>query len=177
MIPHPRPSLEALPPWLARLPEIQSTPVRPGRPPDEGLLRRTLANRRLPLHVAILAMVLGVAAAVAAGAVRARHTAESHAEMSSLAARKAAELRAFGMLRPVRPKGDDASPLAIGGSLTDDVVGYSDVVEGTDGRRFRRRWAIERDAAGARRIVIRMIPMTRAAGDASFDLVTVMAHP
>jgi hypothetical protein len=175
MIPHQRPSFEALPSWLARLPEIPPTPVRVGRPPDEGFLRRTLANPRLRLHVMVVAVALGIGAAVAAGSMRAKHTAQSHAEMSAFATRKAVELRASGLLRPGRIKG--RSPLALGGSLTNDVPGYSDVVEGSAGRRFRRRWAIEPDSAGGRRVVVRVIPMTRAAGPAPLDLTTVMAHP
>jgi hypothetical protein len=168
-----RPSYEALPSWLSRLPEVPPTPVRPGRPPDESVLRRALANPRLPLHVAILAIGLGIAAAAAAGSVRAQHTAESHAEMSAFATRKIAELRAFSTLRPAQAKGS-TSPLAVGGSLIDDVPGYSDLVEGTDGRRFRRRWVIDADPTGDRRLVVRVIPTTRAAGRASLDLSTVM---
>jgi hypothetical protein len=171
-----RPSYEALPTWLSRLPDAPPPPVRAGRPPDEGVLQRTLLNPRARLRVAVLAVALGLGAAVTAGAVRATHTAESHAQMSSFAARKAAELSAFGALRSARAKGV-ASPLAIGGSLTDDVPGYSDVVEGTRGRRFRRRWAIEADPTGSRRVVVRVTPMTRAAGIASLDLATTVAHP
>jgi hypothetical protein len=174
MIPNPRPSFEALPSWLARMPEISPTPVRACRPPDQNLLQRALANPRLPLHVVVLAVGLGIAAAVAAGSVRAKHTAESHAEMSAFATRKVAELRAFGTLRSQTQTA--VSPLTAGGSLADDMAGYSDFVEGTEGRRFRRRWAIERAPAGDWQVVVRVIPATRAAGRASLDITTVMAH-
>lgn len=170
-----RPSYEALPSWLARLPEIPPTPVRAGRPPDENLLQRALANPRLPVHVVVLAVGLGIAAAVAAGSIRANHSAESRAEMSAFATRKVAELHAFSTLRSAQTRAA-ASPLARGGSLADDIPGYSDVVEGTGGRRFRRRWAIERDRAGDWQVVVRVIPATRAAGRASLDFTTVMAH-
>jgi hypothetical protein len=175
MIPNPRPSFEALPSWLARLPEIPPTPVRACRPPDENVLQRALGNPRLPLHVVVLAVGLGVAAAVAAGSVRAKHTAESHAEMSAFATRKVAELRAFGTLRSAMRTA--ASPLMAGGSLTDDIPGYSDLVEGTEGRRFRRRWAIERERGGDWQVVVRLIPATRSAGRASLDFTSVMAKP
>ena len=166
-----RPSFEALPSWLSRLPEVPPTPLRAGRPPEEGLLHRLLRNPRLPLHVALLAVGLGIGAAVAAGSVRSRYAAESHAEMSAFGARKLAELRAFGMLRTVKVRA-----LTAGGSLTDDVPGFFDDVEGTDGRRFRRRWAIEAGPAGDRRIFVRVIPSTREAGRDSLDVSTVVTQ-
>jgi hypothetical protein len=174
MIPNPRPSFEALPSWLARLPEIPPTPVRACRPPDESRLQRALANPRLPVHIVVLAVGLGIAAAVAAGSVRAKHTVESQAEMSAFATRKVAELRAFGTLRSATLS--SGSPLTTGGSLTDDIAGYSDLVEGTEGRRFRRRWAIERERTGDWQVAVRVIPATRAAGRASLDLTIVMAR-
>ena len=166
-----RPSYEALPSWLSRLPEVAPTPVRPCPPPDESVLQRALANPRTPLHVVILAVMLGVGAAVAAGTVRVEHNAESRAEMSAFAERKAAELRAFGTLRSV-PARSSSSPLALGGSLTADVPGYFDEVEGTKGRRFRRRWSIDTAPAGARRLVVRVLPGTGDAEHARLDLTT-----
>jgi hypothetical protein len=175
MMHNPRPSFEALPSWLSRLPEIPPTPIRASRPPEEGLLRRALANPRLPLHVVILAIVLGIGAAAAAGSARTRHTSQSQAEMSAFAERKVAELRAFVTLRAL-PADGPTSPLAAGGSLSADVPGYYDEVEGSAGRRFRRRWAIEVGQGGHRRIAVRIVPTTRAAGNDSLDVSTVMAH-
>ncbi len=169
-----RPSYEALPSWLSRLPEVAPTPPRPHLPPDETVLQRALANRRLPLHVVILAIGLGVGAAVAAGAVRAEHTAESRAEMSAFAERKVAELRAFATLRST-PARVPNSLLPLGGSLGADVPGFYDDVEGTDGRRFRRRWSIDKGPGGARQIGVRVIPATRSAGNASLDLTREIA--
>jgi hypothetical protein len=171
-----RPSYEALPSWLSRVSDVPPTPVRACRPPDESVLRRALANPRLPLHIVVFAVTLGIGAAVASGSVRAQHTAEARAEMSAFAERKVAELRAFGTLRSV-PKHAPSSPVAAGGSLTADVPGYVDDVEGTKGRRFHRRWSIDTARAGAQRIVVRVMPATGAAGRAALDLTTVLAHP
>ncbi|MFN2565767.1 MAG: hypothetical protein ABR499_12285 [Gemmatimonadaceae bacterium] len=170
-----RPSYEALPSWLSRLPEVPPTPVMASRPPEDGVFRRALGHHRLRLPGVLFAVALGIGAAVAAGSVRAKHTAESRAEMSAFATRKVAELSAFGTLRsaPARALG---SPLAPGGSVTDDVPGYSDVVEGTEGRRFRRRWAVDVDPSGHKRVTVRVIPATREAGRAPLDLTTVLAH-
>jgi hypothetical protein len=175
MHPRMRPSFEALPSWLSRVPAVPPTPVRSYVPPDESLLQRTLRNARLPVHVAVLAIGVGVVAAIAAGSVRVKYTAESRAEMSAFATRKVAELRAFGTLRAL-PSRHAGLPLPLGGSLTDDVPGYYDVVDGTDGRRFHRRWAIDVNPAGQRRIVVRVIPATREAGRSSLDLTTVLTH-
>jgi hypothetical protein len=139
------------------------------------VLRRALANPRLPLHVVILAIVLGVGAAAAAGSARTRHASQSHAEMSGFAERKVAELRAFVALRAL-PADGPTSPLAAGGSLSADVPGYFDDVEGSAGRRFRRRWAIEVGPAGHRQIAVRIVPISRAAGGDSLDVTTVMVH-
>jgi hypothetical protein len=171
-----RPSYEALPSWLSRLPEVPPTPVRAYRPPEESALRRALANPRLPLHVALLAVVLGVGAAVAAGSVRVVYTAQSRDEMSAFAGRKAAELRAFGTLRPLAARGA-GSAIAAGGSLTTDVAGYFDVVEGSDGRRFHRRWDIDSAPTGSRRIVVRILPINSEAGREHLDVTTIIPRP
>jgi hypothetical protein len=171
-----RPSYEALPSWLSRLPELPPTPVRASRPPEESVLQRALANPRLPLHIGLLAVGLGVGAAVASRSVRAEHVAESHAEMSAFAERKAAELRAFGTLRsaPTRAAG---SPLAAGGSLVSNVSGYFDVVEGTGGRRFYRRWDVDTAPTGSRRIAVRIIPASPRAGRDSLDVTAIIPRP
>jgi hypothetical protein len=171
-----RPSFEALPSWLSRLPDVPPTPVRAHRPPDESVLHRALANPRLPLHVGLLAIVLGIGAAVAAGSMRATHTAESHAEMSAFAQRKLAELRSFSTLRSARTR-TPGSPLAAGGSLTTNVAGYSDVVEGTDGRRFYRRWNVDAAPTGSRRIALRIIPASPRAGRDSLDVSSIIPRP
>ena len=170
-----RPSYESLPTWLGRVPKLAPTPVRPYRVPNDGLFTRTLRNPRLPLHVALLAVALGISAAVAAGSVRAKHAADSRAEMSALAGRKAAELRAFGLLRGSAAR-RKAPPLAIGGSLTDDVAGYFDVVEGADGLRYRRRWTIDAAPGGHRRIVVRVIPAAADARREPLDLATAVTE-
>jgi hypothetical protein len=170
-----RPSFDALPTWLSRLPEVPPTPVRANVPLEDGLLRRVLRSSRLPIHVAILAVVLGIAAATAAGSVRAREAAETRAEMSAFGQRKLAELTTFTALRAARSR--QVTPLPIGGSLLEDVPGYSDVVEGTTGRRFRRRWVIEAARGSDRRVRVRVIPETREAGRDSLDVTsTVGAH-
>jgi hypothetical protein len=171
-----RPSYEALPTWLGRLPEVAPTPVRADRPPDESVLERALSNPRLPLHIALLAVLFGVGAAAAAGSVRVRHASEAHAEMSAFAERKAAELRTFSTLRPSRTR-EAASPLAAGGSLTMNVPGYADSVEGTKGRRFYRRWDIDAAPTGSRRIVVRVIPATPLAGRDSLDVTSIIPRP
>jgi hypothetical protein len=172
MIQTPRPSFEALPSWLSRLPDVAATPIRAWRPPEQNILQRALANPRLPLHILVLAVGLGIVAAMAAGSVRERN-AESRAEMSAFATRKAAELHAFGLLRSRSVKGSEVA-IPVGGSLTENLPGYSDVVEGTDGRRFRRRWTVSADLSGERRVIVRVIPTTQMAGRDSFELATVL---
>ena len=169
-----RPSFHELPSWLSRLPAVPQTPPRALVRPDQSLLRRALAGPRLSLQVALLAVAVGVIAAVAAGSVRAQQTAESRAEMSAFAQRKVAELRAFETLRAPGSRTRGAA-LAAGGSLIDDVPGYFDVVDGTDGRRFQRRWMVEPDRRGGRRVAVRILPLTREAGDLSLDLQATLA--
>ena len=171
-----RPSFDALPAWLSRLPEVAPTPVRACRPPDESVLQRALANPRLPVHVGLLAVALGIGAAVAAGTVRAEPVAESQSEMSAFAERKAAELRSFGTLRSA-PTQAAGSPLAAGGSLTANLPGYSDIVQGTAGRRFYRRWDVDAAPTGSRRIVIRVIPASPWAGRDSLDVTSIIPRP
>jgi len=171
-----RPSYEALPSWLSRVTEVSPAPVRASRPSEESVLQRALGNPRLPLHVALLAVGLGVAAAVASGSVRGKRAAVSQAEMTAFAERKVAELRAFGTLRSARSP-VAVSPAAPGGSLTTDVPGYSDVVEGTEGRRFYRRWDIDAAPTGSRRIVVRIIPASPRAGRDSLDVTTIIPPP
>jgi len=174
-----RQSYQALPSWLSRLPpEVPPTPPLPHRRPAETVLVGRLASRRLRLHVALLAVGLGIGAATVAGTVRARYEAESRAQMSAYATGKVAELRAFGALRAA-PAPVAASPLAPGGSLTEDVPGYADLVEGTGGRRFRRRWAVEVDhVSGQKRLIVRVLAASREAGadGAALDVTTVLAH-
>jgi hypothetical protein len=171
-----RPSFEALPSWLSELSEVPPTPVRANVPPEDGLLRRVLRSSRLPVHVAVLAICLGVAAAAAAGSVRARDAAQSQEQMSAFAQRKVTELTTYTALRATRSN-QRAAPLPIGGSLTDDLPGYSDLVEGTEGRRFRRRWVIEAGRGSDRRVRVRVIPQTREAGRDSLDAAATVGAP
>jgi hypothetical protein len=170
-----RPSFESLPAWLSRVAEIPPPPVRAHRPPDESVLQRALANPRLPLHIGLFAVILGIGAAFAAGSVRGKQP-KSNAEMSALAERKAAELRTFRNLPSPRTRAA-ASLLAPGGSLTANFPGYSDVVEGTDARRFFRRWDIDSAPTGSRRIVVRIIPASPWAGRDSLDVTTIIPRP
>jgi hypothetical protein len=96
--------------------------------------------------------------------------------MSAFAERKAAELRAFGTLRsaPTRAAG---SAVAAGGSLVTNMPGYFDVVEGTDGRRFYRRWDIDAAPTGSRRVVVRIIPASPRAGRDSLDVTAIIPRP
>ena len=170
-----RPSYEALPSWLGRLSEVSPTPVRAYRPSETGVLQRALANPRLPLHIALIAVGLGIGAAVAARSVRAEYVAESHAEMSAFAERKAAELRSFATLRSARTRA--GSPVAAGGSLAANMPGYFDIVEGTGGRRFYRRWDVDAAPTGSRRIAIRIIPASPLAGRDSLELTSIIPRP
>ena len=170
-----RPSYEALPSWLGGVAQVPPTPLRVYRVPEESALERALVNPRLPLHIGLLAVALGVGAAIASGSLRAAHMSPSRAAMSAIAERKVAELRSFGAPRSARTEVAIA-PLA-GGSLTADVPGYSDVVEGTDGRRFRRRWDIDAAPTGSRRIVVRIIPVSPWAGRDSVDVTTIVPRP
>lgn len=167
-----RPSYEALPSWLGGVPQVPPTPLRVYRVPEESALERALANPRLPLHIGLIAVAIGVGAAIASGSFRATQMSPSRAAMSAIAERKVAELRAFGAPRSARTEVAIA-PLA-GGSLTADLPGYSDVVEGTDGRRFRRRWDIDAAPTGSRRIVVRIIPVSPWAGRDSVDVTTIV---
>ena len=170
-----RPSYEALPSWLGKVPEVPPTPLRVYRVPDESALERALVNPRLPLHIGLMAVALGVGAAVASGTFRTDHVHPTRAAMSVIAERKVAELRAFGAPRAAGTS-VAVAPVA-GGSLTADVPGYSDVVEGSDGRRFRRRWDIDAAPTGSRRIVVRVIPITPWAGRDSLDVTTLVPRP
>ena len=170
-----RPSYEALPSWLGNVPQVPPTPLRVYRVPEESALERALVNPRLPLHIGLIAVALGVGAAIASGSFRAAHMSPSRVAMSVIAERKVAELRAFGAPRSARTEVAIA-PLA-GGSLTADLPGYSDVVEGTDGRRFRRRWDIDAAPTGSRRIVVRIIPASPWAGRDSVDVTTIVPRP
>jgi hypothetical protein len=172
-----RPSYEALPSWLSRLPTVAPTPVQASRPPEQTVLQRALANPRLPAHIGLLAVGLGIGAAVAAGSVRAEQAAESRAEMSAFAERKAAELRSFATLRSARTQAAAGSPLAPGGSLTTNLPGYFDLVDGTDGRRFYRRWDVDAAPTGSRRIVVRIIPASPRAGRDSLDVTDIIPRP
>jgi hypothetical protein len=162
---------------LGGLPEVPPTPIRAYRVPDETLLERALYNPRLPLHIGLVAIALGVGAAIAAGSMRAKDFATSRAEMAAYAEGKVAELQAFGVLRSARTRATTVSPLAPGGSLTADVPGYSDLVEGTDGRRFYRRWDIDAAPTGSRRIMVRVIPASPLAGRDSLDISTIIPRP
>jgi len=173
MFQHQRPSFEALPPWLSEISEVSPTPVIAHRPPDETPLQRALRNARLPLHIGMLAIVLGIGAAVAAGSVRSKQPGAPRAEMSAFAERKTAELRTQ---RPADPP-PAASSLAPGGSLTSNLPGYSDIVAGTDGRRFFRRWDIDAAPTGSRRIMVRVIPASPLAGRESLDVTTILPRP
>lgn len=164
-----------MPTWLGRLPKVAPTPVRAYRPSEESSIQRALANPRLPLHIGLIAVALGIGAAVAAGSVRAERVAESHAEMAAFAERRAAELRAFATLRSARTGAQ--SPLATGGSLTANVPGYYDIVEGTDGRRFYRRWDIDTAPTGSRRIAVRIVPASLRAGRDSLDVTSIIPRP
>lgn len=170
-----RPSYEALPSWLGQVPEVPPTPLRVSSVPEESALERALTNPRLPLHIGLVAVFLGVGAAVASGSFRTTYINPSRAAMAAIAERKVAELRGFTPPRLSR------APVAVipvaGGSLTADVPGYSDVVEGTDGRRFRRRWDIDAAPTGSRRIVVRIIPVSPWAGRDSLDLTTIIPRP
>jgi hypothetical protein len=176
MIQHQRPSFEALPSWLSEIADVSPTPVIAHRPPDESALQRALANPRLPLHIGVLAVVLGIGAAVAAGSARSKHAGASRAEMSAVAERKAAELRTPTTLLTDGPR-SAAWPLLPGGSLTSNLPGYSDVVAGTEGRRFFRRWDIDAAPTGSRRIVVRVIPASPLAGRDSLDVTTILPRP
>jgi hypothetical protein len=100
----------------------------------------------------------------------------SSEQMSAFAERKVAELHAYGTLRS-RPANAAASPLAAGGSLTTDVPGYFDVVEGTGGRRFHRRWDIDSAPTGSRRIVVRIVPASPEAGREHLDVTSIVPRP
>lgn len=170
-----RPSYEALPSWLGRVAEVPPTPLRVHRVPEDNALDRALSNPRLPLHIGLVAVALGIGAAVASGSFRTTHINPARAAMAAIAERKVAELRGFSA--PRSPRTQVAVTPVAGGSLTTDVPGYSDFVEGTDGRRFRRRWDIDAAPTGSRRIVVRVIPASPWAGRDSLDMVTIIPRP
>jgi hypothetical protein len=170
-----RPSYEALPSWLGGVPEVPPTPLRVYRVPQESALERALSNPRLPLHIGLVAVALGIGAAMASGSMRTESFATPRAEMSAYAEGKVAELRSFAPLST--RQGHGKSPLAAGGSLTTDLPGYSDVIEGTDGRRYYRRWDIDAAPTGSRRIKVRIVPATPLAGSESLDVTTIIPRP
>jgi prepilin-type N-terminal cleavage/methylation domain-containing protein len=124
--------------------------------------------------VAMMLLTVGMLfmVGIIGGGMRWQTTAAARAEMTTLAEGKIEELRSYGMTRSSDPL---RARVAIGGSLTTDVAGYSDSVDAPAGRRFGRRWEITADIAGARRVVVRVIPLSRAAGDMPLDLTTLLA--
>lgn len=100
--------------------------------------------------VAIVLLTVGLVstAAFMASGLRVQRLSLSRAEMTTLAEAKLEELRSYGATSsrdPLRQR------IALGGSVTSDVSGYSDSVAGLDGRWYHRRWHIEPGVAGTRR--------------------------
>lgn len=142
------------------------------------LARRGLRARHgfsLPeLVVAMVILTIGMLfmVGIIGNGIRWQDAAASRAEMTTLAEGKIEELRAYGMARSTDPL---RARVALGGSLASDVAGYGDTVDGPAGRRFGRRWEVTTDIAGARRVVVRVIPLSRAAGERSLELTTLVA--
>lgn len=140
--------------------------------------RRTARRRKgfsLPeVIVAITVLTVGMLfmVGIIGNGMRWQNIAAARAEMTTLAEGKIEELRAYGMARSTDSL---RTRVALGGSLTSDVAGYSDAVDGPAGRRFGRRWEITPDVAGARRVVVRVAALSRSAGDMPVELTTLVA--
>jgi prepilin-type N-terminal cleavage/methylation domain-containing protein len=126
------------------------------------------------LLVAMVILTIGVLfmVGIIGNGIRWQSAATARTEMTTLAEGKIEELRAYGMARSTDPL---RARVALGGSLTSDVTGYVDAVDGPAGRRFGRRWEITSDIAGARRVAVRVIPLSPAAGETPLELTTLVA--
>lgn len=108
---------------------------------------------------AIVVFTLGVlgSAGVMASSIRYQRLTSSRIEMVSIADAKIDELRAIGQT----PLGNALRvQLAVGGSTTSPVSGYNDSVLNAEGRSYARRWQIAADPTGARRVSVRVEPVT-----------------
>jgi prepilin-type N-terminal cleavage/methylation domain-containing protein len=146
-------------------------------------IRRRLARRPggaragftlVELIMAIMLLTIGMIAmaGVLSSSSRLQKISQSRGEMTTLAEAKLEELRSYGSSAPgaaIRAN------LAVGGSRTSSVTGYSDVVTGVSGQTFRRRWEIVNGIAGTRELRLRVEPVTLSRGQiARLDFTTLV---
>ena len=124
--------------------------------------------------VAIMLLTVGMIAmaGVLASSSRLQKTSQSRGEMTTLAEAKLEELRSYGATTPTSAL---RTNLALGGSRTSSVTGYSDQVTGVSGQAFTRRWEIVTGIAGSREVRLRVAPVTPSRGQlARLDFTTLV---
>jgi prepilin-type N-terminal cleavage/methylation domain-containing protein len=130
----------------------------------------------LMLSIVLLAIGMLSVASLMAASHRQQRLAVSRSGLAVLAEAKIDSLRSFGFasteLGTVATETAEANlraNLAVGGSLTSNVSGYSDVVTAPNGRSYDRRWQISNDfttansALTVRRITVRLVAQNAAA--------------
>lgn len=125
-------------------------------------IRRTARTSRrgftvIELMVAVMIISVGLLGmgSVMGSSTRLQTLALSRAEMTTAAENKVEELRVFGMTRSDSPL---RVAIAVGGSLTAPVAGYSDSTQALSGRWYVRRWQIQTGVAGTRQLTVRVVP-------------------
>jgi prepilin-type N-terminal cleavage/methylation domain-containing protein len=120
-------------------------------------LRRRRGFTLIELMVAIVLITVGLigSAALMATSLRYQRGAASREEMLSLGEAKLDELRSY---QNATVASGLRSRLAIGGSLTSSVSGYSDNVSGPTGKPYVRRWQITNGTIRTRQVQVRVEP-------------------
>jgi prepilin-type N-terminal cleavage/methylation domain-containing protein len=106
---------------------------------------------------------------------RQQRLAASRAGLVTLAEGKLEELRSYAAAA-------DGSTLRtrldVGGSLTANAAGYADSVRAPNGKWYYRRWQLENDPLGARRLTLRLVVKTPAPYDVrTLDFSTLVYLP
>lgn len=127
------------------------------RAPRALRARRGFTIVELLLAIILLSVGMLATAGILVSSTRLQRMAGSRAELTAVGEAKLEELRAYG-----QTKSTDAlrSNLAIGGSTTTSVTGYSDTVVGLNGTTYIRRWQLSAGIAGARQVVVKVSPQS-----------------
>ena len=134
--------------------------------------RRGFTIVELVMAIMLLTIGMMAMAGVLASSSRLQKVSQSRGEMTTLAEAKLEELRSYGATVPGSTL---RTNLALGGSRTSSVTGYSDQITGVSGQSFHRRWEIVDGIAGTREIRLRVRPVTASRGQLSqLDFTTLV---
>lgn len=111
----------------------------------------------IELMVAVMILSVGLLGmgSVMGSSTRLQTLALSRTEMTTAAENKVEELRVFGKTPTTSPL---RAAIAVGGSLTAPVLGYSDSTQALSGRWYYRRWEIQPGVAGTLQLRVRVTP-------------------